>query len=248
MTAPATRSEALVLRWAAHYTRDLDRRIAEDRIAELRSDLWEQRADAERSARRSRIGLATSILGRAARGIPSDLAWRRGRLAAGLGERVPVLARWERTGVLALALLVAVALVVGGALATGRLLVDVLRWGIVVHPVAAPTVVVAFIACVVGTAFLVGARRRWLGAMWLAAGSAGLVSAVVPALVATSATMSAAVYGAFGYDSYNIVAGATPWLAAGLAATYLVLALLWIPERRARREPKPSAGDLEVTR
>lgn len=231
MSRLASRAGGLVLRWAAFYTRDLDPRIARERVDELTSDLWEQH-EAASATGASRIRLAASVLGRLVRGVPDDLAWRRARLGA-VAERGSPFARWERSGLAGLALLVGLCLVAVGAFATVRLAVDVVRWGEVVYPAASATVVVAFVACVVGTGLMLRPRTRWLAAMWLAAGGAALMSAVLPALVATSATVSSAVYNAFGQDSYAITTGAMPWLAGGLAATYLLLALVWMP---------PSAG------
>lgn len=69
----AARVDALVLRWTAHLVRDLPSVVAEDRVAEITSDLWEQR-DAQR---RSGRGRNPSVLLRALRGIPADLLWRR---------------------------------------------------------------------------------------------------------------------------------------------------------------------------
>ncbi len=70
------RAARIVFWWAAFYTRDLETHIAADRRDELASDVWEQGAEAEdRGA--SPIVTEMSILLRAARGVPSDLSWRR---------------------------------------------------------------------------------------------------------------------------------------------------------------------------
>ncbi|HEY8318507.1 MAG TPA: hypothetical protein VIG76_06715 [Amnibacterium sp.] len=67
------------LGWTLRITIGLPRRIAEDRRAELVSDLWEQ-ADAAARAGQPQWRLALSVLMRTLRGMPADLAWRAGVL------------------------------------------------------------------------------------------------------------------------------------------------------------------------
>ena len=77
----ADRAAALVSRWVATYTRHLPAEVAERRRAEVASDLWEQRA-AAREAAAPAVAVALSILRRMASGMPADLRWRQGQLAA----------------------------------------------------------------------------------------------------------------------------------------------------------------------
>jgi len=64
-----------VLIWTLRYTTGLPRREAEDRRAELLSDLWEHAAAADARGQRP-VRLAVSIAFRALRGMPADLRWR----------------------------------------------------------------------------------------------------------------------------------------------------------------------------
>lgn len=71
--ASTRRVDALVMRWNQRLVRGLPAPAAEDRTAQITSDLWEQRsADPRPEARVTR-----SILLRALRGVPADLLWRR---------------------------------------------------------------------------------------------------------------------------------------------------------------------------
>jgi len=77
----AERASALVLTWARTYTRRLPRELAEARRDELACDLWEQRTDASLAGRTS-TSVALAILRRMLAGVPADLSWRHGQLAA----------------------------------------------------------------------------------------------------------------------------------------------------------------------
>jgi hypothetical protein len=76
---------AVVSWWVATYTRHLPTEVGERRRAEVASDLWEQRADG-REAATGEFLVALSILRRMAAGMPADLRWRRGQLAAARGR------------------------------------------------------------------------------------------------------------------------------------------------------------------
>jgi hypothetical protein len=65
----------LVLSWARTYTRGLPDGVREDRLACLRSDLWEQvRSAHDEGLKQDVVGL--QIFFRFVRGIPADLLWR----------------------------------------------------------------------------------------------------------------------------------------------------------------------------
>lgn len=81
----ADRVAAVVSWWVATYIRRLPTEVGERRRAEVASDLWEQRADGRESATRD-VLVALSILRRMAAGMPADLRWRRGQLAAARGR------------------------------------------------------------------------------------------------------------------------------------------------------------------
>lgn len=71
----------LALRWVDRYTAALPSDVAEQRRAEIRSDLWEHRAWAERAGHGD-LATAAAIVWRVMAGIPADLRWRRDQLVA----------------------------------------------------------------------------------------------------------------------------------------------------------------------
>ena len=72
--------------WVRLYTSGLDRVTADERWAELESDLWEQlRSESEQGTDRARV--ATSIWARWLLGIPDDLIWRAEHVATSPGHR-----------------------------------------------------------------------------------------------------------------------------------------------------------------
>jgi hypothetical protein len=76
---PARWAHGVVIDWTLHLTRGLPGEVARDRFEQIRSDLWEQEADA---GGRGGVRLAASLLLRTALGVPADLGWRRHALAA----------------------------------------------------------------------------------------------------------------------------------------------------------------------
>lgn len=80
MSAPA-RAERLVLGWARLYTRGLDAEAGERRLGELASDCFEQRRRGREVGAPPSL-VATSMVARTLAGVPADLLWRQGRLAA----------------------------------------------------------------------------------------------------------------------------------------------------------------------
>jgi hypothetical protein len=69
--------------WVRWYTRRLPTDVAEERRAEMASDVWEHVADARR-ARRNRWAIDVEVIGRVLSGVPADLSWRRGLLRSQL--------------------------------------------------------------------------------------------------------------------------------------------------------------------
>jgi hypothetical protein len=73
------------VRWVATYTQHLPAEIGQRRRAEVASDVWEQRAAGLQAATPAAV-VALSILRRIAAGMPADLRWRQGQLAAARGR------------------------------------------------------------------------------------------------------------------------------------------------------------------
>lgn len=70
-------ASAVTLSWVRLYTRRLEADIRGSRIAEIESDLWEHRREAEEAGTEpSDAGL--QVLARCLAGMPADLAWRSG--------------------------------------------------------------------------------------------------------------------------------------------------------------------------
>lgn len=78
-------TDSLVLRWNRVLVRGLPPSIADDRFAQIVSDIWEQRhAEFGSVARASR-----SILLRTLRGLPADLLWRHAALTTSRAAGAP---------------------------------------------------------------------------------------------------------------------------------------------------------------
>lgn len=218
----ADRVDAFVLGWCRWYTRDLPSDAAADRIAELASDLYEERAFADGSASRS-------IIGRWLRGIPADLAWRAARmrgvaLAAPRGtfpRAVPAF------GQLASALLVA-----WGVLIVARVLPLIASgaWFGAWDLVAAGVVGLAL--AVAGGVLGLVPGRRWLGSLWLAAAAYVLLQHGTVALMTASTSLGAFAF-AQGPQAALVVDALTVAGVVGFAGA----ALWWFPlDRTVRAE------------
>lgn len=177
----AGRVDATVLAWCRWYTADLPHEVATERRAELASDLFEER---EHSGARA----TGSILGRAVRGIPADLAWRGARLrraAMGAPRGTFPLA------MPALAHLAAIALVAWGGFIVWRVVRGILigDW----HGAAdvAELSVVGLVLALVGSWLLMVARRRAFAGLVLAIAAYLLVRFGTYALMETSLTFTA---------------------------------------------------------
>ena len=107
------------VRWVATYTQHLPAEIGQRRRAEVASDVWEQRAAGLQAATPAAV-VALSILRRIAAGMPADLRWRQGQLAAARGRSLeprerPLLRALASNWWLVLAGLIGAAEVVVGA-------------------------------------------------------------------------------------------------------------------------------------
>ena len=216
----------LVLGWVGVYTMNVSRRAAEQRQAELVSDVWEQVNDAEL------MGLAAGpwLVWRAIRGVPADLAWRRSAQAEGEGERAAVHLLWERIGLLGVSLIEA--LLVGGLLL--GTIVHILHGGgagslgsSMLSVLAALTAGVLF--TVTGVALLLRIRTRPLAPLALGVATLILLMTALPALEWISTTVSAF------YNTSPLLWTHPGWSEARAAAVALAcvfhsaVALAWLP-------------------
>lgn len=175
------RVDAAVLAWCRWYTADLPDDVATERRAELASDLFEERGRAGARA-------TGSILGRAVRGIPADLAWRGARLrsvALGAPRGTFPLA------MPALAHVAAIALVAWGGIIVWRVARSALigDW----HGAAdvAELSVVGLVLALVGSWLLVVARRRAFAGLVLAVAAYLLIRFGTYAVMETSVSFTA---------------------------------------------------------
>ena len=177
----AGRVDAAVLAWCRWYTADLPVEVAAERRAELASDLFEERELSGAPA-------TASILWRAVRGIPADLAWRGARLRrAALGAprgTFPL-------AMPALAHLAAIALVAWGGFIAWRIVrsMSIGDW----HGAAdvAELSVVGLLLALAGSWLLMVARRRAFAGLVLAIAAYLLVRFGTYALMETSVTFTA---------------------------------------------------------
>lgn len=177
----AGRVDTAVLAWCGWYTADLPDDVAAERRAELASDLFEER---EHTGARA----TASILGRAVRGIPADLAWRGARLrrsAIGAPRGTFPLA------MPALAHLAAIALVAWGGLIVWRVARSMLigDW----HGAAdvAELSLAGLVLALVGCWLLMVARRRAFAGLVLAIAAYLLIRFGTYALMETSVSFTA---------------------------------------------------------
>ncbi|QIG38626.1 hypothetical protein G5T42_03250 [Microbacterium sp. 4R-513] len=82
----AEAAAAVARHWVRWYSGLVGTEAAERRRAEIESDLWEQRAEARETGRRS-VAVAGSIAWRVVGGVPDDLLWVRTQRLAMRGQR-----------------------------------------------------------------------------------------------------------------------------------------------------------------
>lgn len=226
----AGRVDAAVLAWGRWYTADLPGEVAAERRAELASDLYEER---EQTGDRA----TASILGRAIRGIPADLAWRGARL------RHAALSAPRGTFPLAmpaLSHLAAIALVAWGAFIVWRVARSMLLgdW----HGAAdmAELTVVGLALALLGTWLLMVARRRGFAGVVLAIAAYLLVRFGTYALMETSVTFTEF----FSFSTAQMVL--LNRLAAGAAVVFFLSMSVWWAAPKAG--PAASTEPEEVSR
>ncbi|MFC9559325.1 hypothetical protein [Agromyces sp. NPDC056965] len=222
----AHRSDRAVLAWGRWYTRDLPEDVAADRLAELESDVFEERAAAGGAPTVGR-----SIVGRAIRGVPADLAWRVARLR-GVSLTAP-----RGTFPLALPALAHVAtalLVAWGVLIVVRVGAGMLdgSWAGAWDLVAAA--VVGLGLALIGSALTLVPEARWLGALWLAVASYVLLRFGMYALIATSTTLDAVYTSAL---SETILINRV--MSAAGVLFFVSMSAWWLPSAKALWAARP---------
>lgn len=220
LAASVSRIDRAVLAWGRWYTSDLPDDLAADRIAELESDVYEERAAADGAP-----GVGRSILTRALRGIPADLAWRfSGLRGAALGAprgtfplAMPALAHLATALLLAWGVLIVVRIV-------GRILDGSWAgaWDLVAAGVGGLTL------ALVGAAYTTVPKLRWLGALWLAAASYVLIRFGMYALIVSSVTLND-VY----VSSMQTVIVINRTLAGTGVLFFVAMAVWWLPSAKA---------------
>jgi hypothetical protein len=232
VTAPAV--DRAVLAWARWYTRDLPDAIGADRLAELESDLFEERAAADGAP-----GVGRSILGRAVRGIPADIAWR----LAGL--RQTSLGAPRGTFPLALpgfAHLATALLLAWGVLVVTRIAALLVsgEWSGAWDLVAAGVVGLAM--AFIGAALTMTSRLRWLGALWLAVASYLLIRFGMYGLIATSITLTE-----FHDSSIRSAILMNRSLTAGGVLFFVAMAVWWLPAAAPLWRSRAQRADATAT-
>jgi len=228
-------SERWVLAWVDRYTRGVPSHVAGDRRDELRSDLWEQvQADGDRPT--SELATAISILSRTVRGIPSDLSWRRAQLAGRPAQpfRNRFVNRVVPAGVV-LAAVVGVMLASIGVGALGRIGVALARHEFPPSDLTVTSTALGTLGLVCGLLLMLRSRTRWIGAIWLAASAAIVLSFGGLALVTLSATVQWFAYRLLPYPLSTLGQLGVIAAIASVSLFYLLLAIGWIPRREERR-------------
>jgi hypothetical protein len=223
------RAQRIVLAWVRLYTRDLPDAVADDRRDELASDLWEQEVAAGGGS-----GTGLSMLWRMARGVPADVAWRGDRIRdLPLAERPARWWRWTASGSVLAAALVGAAVAAYGIDALARIGRVLVGHGYPPSDLTTTSTGIGTVALLCGLALLIRPRTRWIGALWLAAGSAITLWFGTVTMLTLSATAQAVYYGTLSYGpDVRSPAVLAAW--GGLAVVvmfFACLAIAWIPTR-----------------
>ncbi|MFE5670054.1 hypothetical protein ACFQ58_00450 [Agromyces sp. NPDC056523] len=222
----AGRVDASVLAWCRWYTADLHDDVAAERRAEIASDLFEER---ECSGDRA----TGSILWRAIRGIPADLAWRGARLrraAMGAPRGTFPLA------MPALAHLAAIALVAWGSFIVWRVAGSVVVGDWRGAADVAELSVVGLLLALAGSWLLMVARRRAFAGLVLAIAAYLLIRFGTYALMETSVTLTAF----FSTSTAQMVL--LNRVAAGAAVLFFLSMAAWWATPAATRRAEDVAG------
>ena len=183
-----------VLRWAAWYTRGLDREVAGERLDELASDLHDHAVWAEQSGLSSEEA-TRAITRRGIRGVFDDLSWRRAQVRRG-ETTDPLIYRSQRQGsrVMAAVVTVGVLLVVVGGFALTRTLQLVIAQGDSAVASVALGLSLFLLLALAGIGLLALPRARWIGAVVLMVAAVGVVRFTFMGLLYGSAAVNHLMY------------------------------------------------------
>ena len=207
------RTSELILRWCEVYTRGLSPAIAGERRDELASDLWEHAAAEPRPA--------ASMLSRAIRGVPADLAWRHEQRRAE-ARLLPRSTRVIGGSIRALVLLAASSLITLGVVAIARTAAAVASGTVRPGSETAVWVIALTSLAVVGVILTLRMKTRAFGAVSLAASSA-LIHFALFDLINKSATVGVLSFRPWWSESIVL-------LIASYVVLFIAAAILWLPQ------------------
>ena len=226
-TADYRRMTAHVLRWAAWYTRGIDRQATNDRLDELTSDLYEHVVWAE-SAGLQPDEVARSIRRRRLRGMADDLRWRRAQLReARSHDPLEFRLRRNDNAALAITFTVGLAVVVFGAFTLTRVLSYLAVTGDTVVTALSGALVLSLLLSTVGLILLGWRRTRFAGALALMIAQAAVVQFGFHGLLYGSAAVNSFMYFSelWPLPKYALV--------GALGLFFAAAALWWWPSTRA---------------
>ena len=228
-SADYRRMTSAVLRWAAWYTRGIDRQATNDRLDELTSDLYEHVVWAE-SAGLKPVEVARSIRRRRLRGALDDLRWRRAQLREARASD-PLAFKVERSDSVALAIVftVGLAVVIFGAFTLTRLLSYLARTGDTAVTTLSVALALSALLATIGLISLGWKRTRFIGALVLVVAQAAVVQFGFSSLLYGSSAVNAYMYNS---ELWPLPKYA---LAGALALLFAAATLWWWPSgKRAR--------------
>ncbi|KQM59683.1 hypothetical protein [Agreia sp. Leaf210] len=228
-SADYRRMTSAVLRWAAWYTRGIDRQATNDRLDELTSDLYEHVVWAE-SAGLKPTEVARSIRRRRLRGVLDDLRWRRAQLREARTND-PLTFSLGRNDAVALAIVFAVglAVVIFGAFTLTRLLSYLGRTGDTAVTTLSGALALSALLSTVGLVALGWKRTRFIGALALVIAQAAVVQFGFSSLLYGSSSVNAYMYNS---ELWPLPKYA---LAGALALLFAAATLWWWPSRKPAR-------------
>jgi hypothetical protein len=236
-TADYRRMTSSVLKWAAWYTRGIDRQATNDRLDELTSDLYEHVVWAESAGLRP-DELARSIRRRRMRGMVDDLRWRRAQLREARSSD-PLAFRLERNdnAALTIVFMVGLGVVVFGAFTLTRVLSYLSFMGDTSVIALSGALALSLLLSTVGLILLAWRRTRFAGALALMIAQAAVVQFGFHALL----------YGSWTVTWYMVDSEFWPIpkyaLVGSLALFFAAASLWWWPSRRAVQSPLASVAE-----
>lgn len=236
-SADYRRMTSHVLRWAAWYTRGIDRQAANERLDELTSDLYEHVVWAEEAGLQPEE-VARSIRTRRLRGMVDDLRWRRAQLRHAR-DIDPLAFRVRRNDSVALAIVfsVGLAVVVFGAFTLTRVLTYLALSNDTAVTMLSGALVLALLLSTAGLILLAWKRTRFAGALALMIAQAAVVQFGFHGLLFGSAAVNSYMY-------FSELWPLPKWALVGALALFFAAgALWWWPSRRPAQTPVASAEE-----